>query len=420
MRWPLRYQILVPFAAVMVVLLVAVSLLNAYLAAQQSFRQTVHRLRDVAHTLGRRALSADRCGLAASPWIVRGGVRLDRRRAERAGGQFAAGRAVAAGGCQPASGKSWNSITRRSFRASATFTAALAACAARCRSPGGAVLHLLYPERSWRDARWQAAYPPLLVGALALGPVALLAGAIAGRLSRPIVELRRQVGRIASGDFQPLPLPPHDDELRDLTRIGERPGRPTRRNAAGRQTFGTPDAARSIEWRAGPSFAQRRHRGADRRAASSAPLPTRRSGKPGRGPAPTDPDRTTPAALSGRRPPSAPLPHRLRPARADRRTGATGRSGLPASPGRSAGRCRRCRRHVCQADEEQLRHLLLNLVLNAIEAVPPGGQVRIVSRVAAGEVTIAIHDTGPGPPPRSPTGCSSRSAPANPRESGWG
>ena len=51
MRWPLRYQILLPFAAVMLTLLVAVSLLNAYLAARQSFRQTVHRLRDVAQTL---------------------------------------------------------------------------------------------------------------------------------------------------------------------------------------------------------------------------------------------------------------------------------------------------------------------------------------------------------------------------------
>jgi signal transduction histidine kinase len=51
-----------------------------------------------------------------------------------------------------------------------------------------------------------------------------------------------------------------------------------------------------------------------------------------------------------------------------------------------------------QADEEQLRHLLLNLVLNAMEAVPPGGQVRIVSRVAEGAVTIAIEDSGPGPP----------------------
>ncbi len=50
------------------------------------------------------------------------------------------------------------------------------------------------------------------------------------------------------------------------------------------------------------------------------------------------------------------------------------------------------------ADEEQLRHLLLNLVLNAVEAVAPGGQVRIVSRIAADEVTVAIHDTGPGPP----------------------
>jgi len=87
-------------------------------------------------------------------------------------------------------------------------------------SARGAVLHLLYPERDWRDAPLAGRYPPLLVGALALVPVALLAGAIAGRLSRPIVELRWQVGRIAHGDFQPLPLPPHNDELRDVDPIG--------------------------------------------------------------------------------------------------------------------------------------------------------------------------------------------------------
>jgi hypothetical protein len=40
----------------------------------------------------------------------------------------------------------------------------------------------------------------------------------------------------------------------------------------------------------------------------------------------------------------------------------------------------------------------LNLVLNAVEAAGPGGKVRIVSTAAEGEVSVAVHDTGPGPP----------------------
>ena len=51
MRWPLRYQILVPFAGVMLVVLLGVSLLNAYLAARRSSQQTAAKLREVARTL---------------------------------------------------------------------------------------------------------------------------------------------------------------------------------------------------------------------------------------------------------------------------------------------------------------------------------------------------------------------------------
>jgi signal transduction histidine kinase len=79
-----------------------------------------------------------------------------------------------------------------------------------------AVVHILYPEAVWREARWQAAWPPLAVGAAALALVAILAFAVAGRLSRPILKLRTQLGGMAKGRFQALPLPERDDEIRDL------------------------------------------------------------------------------------------------------------------------------------------------------------------------------------------------------------
>ena len=49
------------------------------------------------------------------------------------------------------------------------------------------------------------------------------------------------------------------------------------------------------------------------------------------------------------------------------------------------------------ADPDQMRQVFLNLMLNAIEASPEGGAVRV--SVAAGrEVTVAVSDSGPGMP----------------------
>jgi signal transduction histidine kinase len=47
---------------------------------------------------------------------------------------------------------------------------------------------------------------------------------------------------------------------------------------------------------------------------------------------------------------------------------------------------------------DSLRQILLNLALNAIEAAPEGGHVRIAAAQRGGSVEIAIEDDGPGVP----------------------
>ena len=49
-------------------------------------------------------------------------------------------------------------------------------------------------------------------------------------------------------------------------------------------------------------------------------------------------------------------------------------------------------------DPESLKQVFLNLLLNAMEAMPGGGSVRVTDRLTAGNVEIVIADQGPGIP----------------------
>ena len=53
-----------------------------------------------------------------------------------------------------------------------------------------------------------------------------------------------------------------------------------------------------------------------------------------------------------------------------------------------------------EADDQLLRQVLFNLLLNAIQAVDTGGQIQIQARhVSAAEASLEIRDDGPGVPP---------------------
>ncbi|MBI3416004.1 MAG: hypothetical protein HY043_11950 [Verrucomicrobia bacterium] len=52
-----------------------------------------------------------------------------------------------------------------------------------------------------------------------------------------------------------------------------------------------------------------------------------------------------------------------------------------------------------EADEQMLRQLLFNLLLNATQAVAPGGEIQIVTRrLDAAEASLDVRDDGPGVP----------------------
>lgn len=51
------------------------------------------------------------------------------------------------------------------------------------------------------------------------------------------------------------------------------------------------------------------------------------------------------------------------------------------------------------ADAFQLKHALLNLVLNALQATPPGGRITLETDGADDRLVIRVRDTGEGVPP---------------------
>jgi signal transduction histidine kinase len=78
-------------------------------------------------------------------------------------------------------------------------------------------LVVLYPEERWSQARWDAAFPPLAVGAGAVLLGSLVSGWLAQRFSRRIRLLQKQVAAIAGGDFLEIATTARQDEIQELT-----------------------------------------------------------------------------------------------------------------------------------------------------------------------------------------------------------
>jgi signal transduction histidine kinase len=90
------------------------------------------------------------------------------------------------------------------------------------RSAGAAWLYVLYPEQDWQRAQWDAAWPPLAVGAATAVLMVLIAVGLASRLGRRIAAVRLLFSRLADGEFAHAPLGPLDDEIRDLALASNR------------------------------------------------------------------------------------------------------------------------------------------------------------------------------------------------------
>jgi len=215
MRWSIRNQILVPFAAVLLVAVGTISFASSWLAVRRSERTTLARLESVLQTLESATFPfSDRVleqmhGLSEAHFAV----------VDRAGQLTACTLAIS-----PETARQLAAVPVAADLSSLARHPLITiggepyfAVRLPVQRPGQAAwLVVLYSVRSWRAAQWSAAWPPLAVGAGTLAVMAALAAAIAARIGRRIGAVQQLFARLAEGQFEHVPVTKPRDELADL------------------------------------------------------------------------------------------------------------------------------------------------------------------------------------------------------------
>lgn len=397
MRASIRGQILIPVAAVQAAAVAALAIAAASLAARRAEAQVVDRLDAVIATLGRSTfpltpavLEAMR-GLSGAHFVV---VSAD-----------GSVRDSTLAGLPPRL-PSLRSLPERVRLDAAGRSATLEVAGARyvaasVRGSGGSdrpTLLVLYPEAAWRQARWDAAMPPVAVGLAALAAMVAVTGLVADRLGRRLRSLEAKAAAIASGDFRPLDVGSRGDEVADLaSAINRMCSQLQEMQSAIRRTE---RAGVLAQLAAGLAHSLRN-------AATGARMAVQLHAR--RCPAGPD-DRSLDVALRQ----LALGEEQVRALLALGRPEGTAKSETDAArvvedvAALVEPACRHAKvtfRHdgepglLFMADSEAIRAAVLNLALNAIEAAGPGGRVALLARSEDGGVRFEAVDSGPGPPP---------------------
>jgi signal transduction histidine kinase len=398
MRWSIRNQILVPLVAIQAVAVAAITLTAAALAARRSELQIIDRLNGVVDTLEH----------ADFPYTA--GVLAKLR--GLSGGQFVAfdqdgevrESTLQGSRLLPASLRGLPAVAHvdslgSSPAATVDGTPYFGVMVRSAGAPRDSSLLVLYPETSWRQARWEAALPPLLLGVGALGVMAVFTCWIAHRFSARIQRVGRHVARIVEGDFHELTAANERDEIGDLScsidrlcvrlREMERTIRQTERSRLLAQfAAGLAHQLRNALTGARMSVQLHARRFPDQAGDESLSVALRQLAMT---------EEQVKGLLSlGRVEPRAVVVFDLRRLLSE----------VAALVQPACQHAKVALRHEergepveLEGDPASVRAAVLNLALNAIEAAGAGGRVRFQVEARGDEAVIEVADTGNGPPP---------------------
>src|SRR5271165_5030304 len=401
MRWSIRQQVLVPIVAIQTLSIAAITIASMALAARRTERQIVERLSGVVDALSQfnfpltDGILARMNGLSGARFVAY----------DPAGQPVAAsdpGLATSAPVLRDIPVRSqdrFNTLSDSPTLSIGGQDHSAALIGPRSATSGSALL-VLYPESSWRDARWESAQVPLILGAGALALMAAATTWIAHRISGRIHRLEHQVAWIAEGDFRELALDPKPprDEVNDLARsINRMCAKLRQMSQTIRQTqlthmlvqlaAGMAHQLRNALTGARLSIQLHLKRCEDARTDTSMTVALRQL---------TLMEEQVRGLLTLSRLEERPhgscdlvrllhdVASLLQPTSEHARVAFRVGAGPPTA--------------AALADEPSLRAAVLNLALNAIEAAGPGGSVALELRNGGPTWVIEVSDSGPGPP----------------------
>lgn len=398
MRWSIRNQILLPIVTIQTVAVAAIALTTATLSARRSEQQIVDRLNGVVEALARSSFPFTAAvlkrmhGLSGAHYFAY----------DAAGASIASslgdptGQAPALDGVPQVD----RVATLKGLPALRLGRERYVAVALRT-SPGsgGPTLLVLYSEDSLIEARREAAWPSLAVGAAALGVMVAVTSWIAHRISARIGRVEQQFARIAENDFQELDPGSPPDEIHDLTRSVNRMAADLQRMRHEiRQTVQTRLLAQLAAGLAhqlrnsltGARMSIQLHARRCPLAAGDTSLAVALRQLE------LTEDQVKGILTLGRLEPSPHVGCDLNRLLADVAT-------LVELSSRHAGVSLNVieteKPIEIQADPSGLRAAVLNLALNAIEAAGRGGTVWLQARESEERIVLEVRDNGPGPSP---------------------
>lgn len=393
MRWSLRNQILLPLAAIEVVVVTLVSSWAAWSAVARVEADVDRRLADVSTILesatypvtpavlmqvrqlsGADYLLADEDGEVGYSTLIEPVQRAPR---------------MPVAVTDEAGRQEWT-IGGRTYRG-------VWSTPGRASEPGTRVL-ILYSREHVRRLEREAVAGPVLTGLLILVLTMLATTLVAHRIGRRMQNVGAHVARIAGGQFEPMPLDDRNDEIRDLSSSVNQMGeslksltesiRETERTHLTAQVVG--GLAHQIRnAMTGIRMAIQVHR---RRCAAG-------------------PDASLDVALTQIALTEQQIRGLLGLTRNERRVAVAGRPRLLleeiAAMIEPVCEHRRiefscvidCPTDVTISNADAFRSAVLNLCMNGVEAAGSQGEVGLTAALLSGMLRVQVTDTGPGVPP---------------------
>jgi nitrogen-specific signal transduction histidine kinase len=213
MRWPLRFQVLLPMASLMVLTIVGVAFAGSWVSAGRQKQHIEEQLRGIASTLAAGRFPLTDAVLEQTSRLSGAEFLL----VDAAGGVLSRSRDDLPTVSSDTLSPSWQDLTidhttviegQRYFHVAFPWT--------RTPRDRGAVLHIFYSEALYDAAVWDVLGPLILFGGIGTCLAVILASTVAARVTRPLNDVCAFVDRVAAGEREIVPPPSRNDEVRDL------------------------------------------------------------------------------------------------------------------------------------------------------------------------------------------------------------